>query len=170
MISLQRDKEASSGWELPVFHPLLAREQTITAVSWSAWQLTICQRLVAALREAIIVVNMLAIFFLRKKWCKYWQYFFISCKVAKFESFQQSRKLSAPRSTPSCSPSKSWLSSSYLVALGGQSLPHYFKDIHRDIRVVPNFIWNPWFQKWTKRVEENGAFRKKGIFQNKLKE
>ena len=103
MISLQRDKEASSGWELPVFHPLFAREQTITAVSWSAWQLTICQRVVAALRETIIVVNLLG----RKKWCKYWQYFFISCKVAKFESFQQSRKLSAPCSTPSCFPSKS---------------------------------------------------------------
>lgn len=83
MISLQRDKEASSGWELPVFHPLLAREQTITAVSWSAWQLTICQRLVAALREAIIVVNMLAIFFLRKKWCKYWQYFFYILQSSK---------------------------------------------------------------------------------------
>ena len=67
----------------PVFHPLLAREQTITAVSWSAWQLTICQRLVAALREAIIVVNMLAIFFLRKKWCKYWQYFFYILQSSK---------------------------------------------------------------------------------------
>ena len=66
MISLQRDKEASSGWELPVFHPLFAREQTITAVSWSAWQLTICQRVVAALRETIIVENILAIFLQEK--------------------------------------------------------------------------------------------------------
>ena len=95
--------------------------------------------------------------FVRKKW----QYFFISCKVAKFESFQQSRKLSAPCSTPSCSPSKSWLSSFSLFALGGQSLPHYYIDIYIDIRVVPNLIKNPWFQKWTKKVEDNGAFWRK---------